>query len=276
MKKIIFISLFIFLVRHSNAQVRVGITGGATISTNSFKSETFSTRNYDFIYYYPPDNAFTDNANTFSKGEIHSRFSYNLGLVADFQIARSIVLRSQLLIANMGWVEKVNSTGTYAGSAQFPAGRKDSVSENDKFLLTYLQLPLLVIFKAPLRTFQLFFGAGGYIGYGLTGHYSVNILSTSIPEITDSIVEISFKDGNKYRAAKYHANSIDYGLMVTAGAEFRNNMFVELNYAIGLNNVLTDRYGIFGVKGELNGISSDPVFSNKNRSFNINLGYFFK
>jgi hypothetical protein len=294
LKLIIFSTCILWDIR-GFSQFKLGFTGGVINSRNSLTSSEYSVQNIDIIYQFTnflPSGAPAAGLNPFyttNYANLSSRFSGYGGLVFDLKLAPDLSIRAKLLVESKGWKETAKING-YDLQFQGGPGSADEISQDEVFKLTYLTLPLNLLFYAPIGKVRLFFGAGFYFGYGLTGHYKVHFNQASIynynanyvntgyipatnPQyytFADSVAEISFYNDTLHRSAVYHANTFDIGLSAGIGLEFRNGLFIDLSYENGLSTVLLDRYGYknYGT-GKF-----EEIFPNRNRSLSLGLGLF--
>ncbi|PWT72112.1 MAG: hypothetical protein C5B59_16605 [Bacteroidetes bacterium] len=256
------------------AQFRYGVEGGGIYSFNSIKTESSVYTYQDIILVSPSvgSGGLSYGSRTYLNGTLHGKYSYYAGVTFDYKLNPGLSLRSKVLLENKGWQEDFKKNGTWLPDIPpFQFNRSDSVSGKEWFKLSYITVPLNLIFYAPFKKTQLFFGAGCYFGFGVIGKYKVNISQTTFPSIRDSIGEIAFSvDTALYRSAIYHAYHFDFGLNVCAGIELRNGIFFTINYSNGIKDVIFDRYGYKDIKtGQFL-----VTLPNRNRAFTIGVGYF--
>ncbi|QHS57697.1 PorT family protein [Mucilaginibacter sp. 14171R-50] len=108
----------------------------------------------------------------------------------------------------------------------------------------YLQVPVNVVYHIPATFGQVYFGAGPYVGYGLSG----KVTSTGLNVNAD----VTFGDGPD------DIKRTDFGLDGIAGFEFSNGFILGVNYDLGLSNV-----------------TNESSFSTKNRVFGVSVGFKF-
>jgi hypothetical protein len=286
-KGIIFFSLVVYQ-SFLFAQFRYGFTGGALNSSNSIKSSYFSETDFDIIYRtnlggitsFPPLSEKVHES-------LSSKYSFYAGMAFELMLNKSLALRSKFLLDNKGWRERAYTKGSDA--LYVNAGYGDSVSQHGTFNLSYLSFPFNLIFYAHLKSARVFFGPGLYLSYGLFGHFKVHFDYSNIHyfifnsnstfptgidslKLSDSTGEISFHNNKLNRSAVFHANEFDYGLTFETGIEFRNGFFIDLNYTNGLRTVIVDHYGYQNYLTQ----KFDVVFPNRNRTFNLGVGFFIK
>ncbi|RVT98081.1 PorT family protein [Mucilaginibacter limnophilus] len=115
-----------------------------------------------------------------------------------------------------------------------------------KFNLLYLQVPVNVVYHAPVTGGEFFFGAGPFVGYGISGKATANDGSSSQSE------DVNFGDDGEFK-------TIDAGVNGIAGFKFANGFLLNLNYDLGLTNIANN--------------SGDGRI--KTRVFGISVGYQF-
>lgn len=114
-----------------------------------------------------------------------------------------------------------------------------------KIQLNYLEVPLNILYNVEVsRTVKVYFGGGGYAGYGLSGTYSVQGQKSDV-SFTKAI------EGYQYK-------NPDYGVNGIIGARISKNFIVDANYSLGLNN-----------------LSYYQASTVHNRSIGVSVGYLF-
>ena len=126
--------------------------------------------------------------------------------------------------------------------------------------LSYLELPLNLIYKPALGTGHLLLGFGPYIGLGVGGE--VKYEEGGLSEQQD----VKFK--NKVMATDAddvaYFKPLDAGANLLAGYEFNNKLSFQLNAQLGLTKINPEYEG-----------SVDDKSSFKNTGFGVSLGYRF-
>jgi hypothetical protein len=265
--------LALLLCCMTEAQFRYGLTAGGIQSHISISSESANYTYRDIILISYPVSVtnqagYTDRSSV--SGSTQSASSWYGGYVFDYFLSSGFAVRWSLLLENKGWKGNFKKSGDWHDPQVYNSVRQDSVGGTERFSLHYLSLPINLLFFAPLKKLKIYFGAGGYIAYGIVGHYTANIAYSSFPEVKDSVAEIAFNtDIDKHKGA-YHANAFDWGLSASAGIEFRNGLFINFNYSNGLRDVLINRYGF----EDLSTGKFSFILPNRNRAVSIGVGYF--
>jgi hypothetical protein len=93
----------------------------------------------------------------------------------------------------------------------------------------YLQVPVNVVYRIPAVIGNVYFGAGPYVGLGLSGK------AKGTDENGNSVSEdIEFgSDPNTLKRT-------DFGLNGIAGVEFKGGLILGINYDLGLSNISND------------------------------------
>ena len=147
--------------------------------------------------------------------------SYHAGLIADISMGGNFYLQPQLLFSRKG-----------ATHLSLTETRPTEVR------MSYVELPINVVYKFNLPFAKLFAGAGGAISYGIGGK-----------EQQGSVGSKLYKTSNWKRG--------DLSLTFTAGLEFDNGFFVSANSQKGLRDVYrTDGMSV------------------KSKSVSVSVGYF--
>jgi len=95
-----------------------------------------------------------------------------------------------------------------------------------KTTLSYLELPLNVLFRIPGGSGNVTVGTGVAVAVALAG------TMTSTGPMTNETKKLTFGDNATNDFARY-----DFGINALAGYEFKNNFFVTLNYNIGIHRL---------------------------------------
>lgn len=226
MKQVILIVAFNLLTIPVFSQISVGITGGGTLSR--------------FHYSHTVGSKYR--TNTFIT-------AWHAGLIAEAKLHGNLYLQPQLLVSRQGAISEFDmNTETYRNYF------KGVVHT------TYLQLPLNVVYKYN----RWYAGAGPYFARGLGGRYhnrsayiSYDLTIPSSEFNTQG--EIEFKSSEKgIKPYNLYMRSMDYGANFIGGYEFKNGLFLNVNYSLGLTNVYGKDSGV------------------KNRYWGLSAGWFFK
>jgi hypothetical protein len=100
----------------------------------------------------------------------------------------------------------------------------------------YLELPLNLVFKAPIsKTSRFFAGAGPYVAMGVAGKYKVK------SDLGSNEYDIEFNDDDPLTqeqedAGAYKVRKFDYGVNVLAGLEL-DRFVISANYGLGLAKI---------------------------------------
>jgi hypothetical protein len=117
---------------------------------------------------------------------------------------------------------------------------------NTKTTLSYLELPLNVLFRIPASSGNVTVGTGVAAAVALGGTMS------STGPMTNETKKLTFGDNATNDFARY-----DFGINALAGYEFKNNFFVTLNYNIGIHRLF---------------VGGDPDDKLYNRYFALRIG----
>lgn len=211
----------------TNAQTKVGLKAGVNFSNVIMKDEK------------------GDKAST------QSLPGFVVGLTADIPVIADFYVQPGFLYADKGFKQK--SGGYYGLATDF------------KVNVSYLEVPVHILYKPALAGGKLLIGAGGYVGYGTGGTWesSSDVLLDDImmPGKGDVNFKNDFKDGE---FGNYlYGKPLDYGASFLLGYEFLDKLVVQLNSQVGLRNL----------QPEFDGAKRDGKL--KNTSFGITLGYKF-
>jgi len=162
------------------------------------------------------------------------------------------------------------STGFHAGlNAEVPLGTgfyvqpgvlyslKGAELENskDKIRLSYIEVPVNLVYKPILGTGNMILGFGPYVGFGIDGKYEVNNRESDI----DFVGEY---EPNNNTLNTLQLRRLDGGANFLVGYEFVNKLSLQLNAQLGLLNIRPENYPAEDAKL-------------KNTGFGVSLGYRF-
>jgi hypothetical protein len=123
--------------------------------------------------------------------------------------------------------------------------------------LSYVQLPVNVLYVLPVAGFKLYGGVGGYINYGVSGKSKSVLTYTS--ETGDKITEKeTYKAFKKEEEGGANLKKTDFGASALAGIQLPGGMFANVGYQLGLSNISRGEEGKY-----------------KNRGLQLSVGYFF-
>ncbi|RFZ85542.1 PorT family protein [Mucilaginibacter terrenus] len=127
----------------------------------------------------------------------------------------------------------------------------DGLNSSTTVKLHYIEVPVTLVYHAPVIIGDIYLGAGPYAAMGFAA--SGRVLS----EGTDTKEDLKFGDGpdNVKRA--------DYGVQFIGGLQLKKGIAIHFNYDLGLTNILPEA------------ATGGGDFKIKNGVFGIGLGYSF-
>lgn len=126
--------------------------------------------------------------------------------------------------------------------------------------ISYIELPLNIIFKPLLGTGHMLLGFGPYIAYGISGNAKQEGGSINQTEDIKFQNTVTASDPNNV----VYLKALDFGANLIAGYEFSNKLSFQLNAQLGLTDI-NPKYDF---------IANDKT-SNKNTGFGFSAGYRF-
>jgi hypothetical protein len=169
---------------------------------------------------------------------------YHAGVNIQIPIAPEFFFQPGLLLSTKG---AKNTYGSLTGT----------------FRLSYIELPLNVVYKALLGNGKIMIGFGPYIGYAIGGKATLDAGSASIK--TDIQFQNVVDAGDPVLVAYFKA--FDAGGNIFAGYELASGIFLQLNAQYGMLKINPeDRRDL--------GVFSDKL-SVKNTGFGLSIGYRF-
>lgn len=221
MKKIILSCIATGLVIVAGAQVRIGVQSGATLSTASFTKEADLKTTTRPVY------------------------APTLAVVADIPVAGNWHLRPSLHYLQKGVKAKgVSTDGIINGRVE------------NNLRTHYVEMPVLMSWRAALGSKTLVLGAGPSVGMGLGGKVKAASYLETFPE------PIAILEGNPFKRSEdieEPMKRFEWGASAMAGLEFRNGLYISAQYHHGLRDI--------------DGSPEDGVF--RNRTAGLSIGYFF-
>ncbi len=178
-------------------------------------------------------------------GGILPIISFQIGGFADYALKDNISIQAGLNLNGKGYRE--------LSSDDFFGEQEDGIYTER---VLYLEIPVNVVFK----TGKLFFGAGPYAGYALSGTYKTTIKtyddSGDLKETENYSGKIDFPN-----YSDYEFNRLDVGVNLLAGYQITNQLSAGLGFGMGLTNLYKD--------------ATNGAYL-KNRVFSVTVGYLFK
>ena len=190
MKKTVFCSLLALMgYTASQAQVSFGIEGGANYSNYNVKA--------------------TDYTGATVSQSTTAATSFRAGVDLDFGLSDNFSIQPGVLYVVNGYsVSQMGLTGTVT--------------------VNTLTIPLNFIYKTGQPGGgRLFFGAGPYLGYNLSGTKNASAFGIS------NSASMNFGTDQ----SKDDMKAIDYGVGANVGYQFAFGLFIRLNYQMGLANL---------------------------------------
>lgn len=143
-------------------------------------------------------------------------------------------------------------------------GAKNSYgSLTGTYKLSYIELPLNVVYKGALGNGFIMVGFGPYVGYAIGGKSSITSGSTTVE--SSIVFKNSVESGDPYLTA--YIKRFDAGGNIFAGYETAGGLFLQLNTQFGMLNINPqDNRALADFSSKL---------SVKNTGFGLSLGYRF-
>jgi len=171
---------------------------------------------------------------------------FNFGINAEIPVGTDFYFQPGLLYTTKG-----------AKNEQVISGQNVTSTVN----LSYLELPLNLVYKPALGAGHLLLGFGPYVALGIGGKVKHEEDGLNLQE------DVKFK--NKVKASDAddvaYFKPLDAGANFLAGYEFNNKFSFQLNTQLGLTKINPEYEG-----------AADDKSSFKNTGFGVSLGYRFK
>jgi hypothetical protein len=185
--------LLLFLISSScivSGQVRLEFKGGASLSDQLVSNQGATVKGTYLI-------------------------GFHAGMLFNFDATDEFSIQPGLFYSNKGYqYNQALSIGT----------RTAPQPVMGKVQINYMEAPVNAIYKLEItRTTNVYFGGGGYVGYGLSGTYVMQGQKTDIA-FEKAIDGFQFKNP-------------DYGVNGIVGSQISEHVLLEANYSLGLNNL---------------------------------------
>lgn len=172
------------------------------------------------------------------------KVGFHAGVDADLYIAESFYLQPGLLYTTKGAQKQDNDTKV-------------------KVNISYIELPVNLLFKHETGNGKLLLGAGPYIAYGITGKSTAKTGSNSLS--TDAKFKNTISAADYLNGNFYFVRPLDFGANILAGYEFSSGISFQLNGQLGLAKI----------NPKIEGVTSVNKTDLKNIGFGASLGYRF-
>lgn len=169
---------------------------------------------------------------------------FNAGVVADIPVAPEFYFQPGLLYTTKG----AKSSGNFLGA-----------NTNGEYNISYLELPLSLLYKPLLGQGHLLLGFGPYAAYGLGGKAKFEVANVS--DKRDIVFAKNYSSVLHYGQ---YFKRMDFGGNLFFGYELSNGFSVQLNTQLGLVKINAD-----------NTTYPNDNTSFKNTGFGISIGYMF-
>lgn len=243
-KSIILCMIGILGFLSSNAQFKIGLTGGVDIPKMIIHREYVN----DFRIQIPVNPAF------------------HVGLATECKVNDNFSIAADLLFAKKGFFQ------SYSENRYPSAGSTDSAS-TVAVSLYYIEIPVLMEFKARFEKMNVIFGIGPYVGYGMGGNVILDIRSPSGDIHYSENVRWSKYQGYNgnigerivYDTGYSQIKRLDYGPAVRFGFQF-NSLVLSAEYKYGLANLMWEYRNNERMNNQTMGLSIRYLFNLKKQS----------
>ncbi len=172
---------------------------------------------------------------------------WNAGINLEIPVATDFNFQPGLLFTTKGAMKKQDiSGGTMTATVN----------------LSYIELPLNLVYKPLLGTGHLILGFGPYVAYGIGGNAKYSVIDSSGSNNRTEKVQYKSKVEAGDRTDRTYFKGFDAGANLMFGYEFSNRLSFQLNVQLGLVNINPSYYNIPNDKSVV-----------KNTGFGLSLGY---
>lgn len=170
---------------------------------------------------------------------------FNAGVVINIPVAPTFYFQSGLLFATKG----AKSTDQFLG-----------LDMSAEYNLSYIELPLNLMYREVLGNGHVLLGFGPYLAYGVAGKAEFVIGGATVEEKIEFTNEYSSLNPSDWKYFK----PFDYGGNVFFGYELQNGLSLQLNAQLGMAKINSDNTTV---------TTSKTIF--KNTGFGVSLAYMF-
>jgi hypothetical protein len=102
--------------------------------------------------------------------------------------------------------------------------------------LSFIEIPLNIVYNFPAGAGKFFVGAGPSIGFGISGKNKSTFEETGEPTVKETI-DIKFDGDKDATDNNEHLKSLDFGINLLAGYKLPMGLSFALGYTQGLSNL---------------------------------------
>ncbi len=117
---------------------------------------------------------------------------------------------------------------------------KGAIDKSDngevRYSISYVELPLNVVYKAPLSSGHFILGFGPYVAFAVSGKVTSEFESVEVETDIQFQNEVALTE----TLESFYLKRIDAGASIFVGYEFSNGIFLTFNTQIGLLNLQPD------------------------------------
>lgn len=170
---------------------------------------------------------------------------FNAGINAELPVGADLYLQPGVLYSQKGAKLK---NYDYLGKMS-----------NGTLKLSYVEIPINMIYKPLLGNGRFLIGLGPYIAFGIGGKAELNNPSADYTVEYNKDVTVTDLDNTRF-----HYKPIDAGANILAGYEFNSKLSFQLNSQLGLTKINSTLYG-----------ENTGKDAQRNTGFGLSLGYRF-
>lgn len=170
----------------------------------------------------------------------------DIGVFAEMNIAKNVVFQPGLSYIHKGGAS-IYVQGDYSSDNTTDVG--------SEILLNYLELPLNLLYKIPLKFGKIFVGMGPYAAIALSAQ---NQQTTASLDSLNNTTQIHSTQNIKIGNGKDEQKLVNFGVNALLGFRFNNGL--EIGGGMGF---------------ELSNLSNVPYVKTHNQTISASVGYFF-
>jgi hypothetical protein len=179
------------------------------------------------------------------KDKTDYRVGLNMGVVIDIPVGSNLSIQPGINFIQKGVKEKETDENFIAEMST---------------RINYLEVPLNLIYKAPLKKGHFFFGAGPSAAYALNGKAEYKYTDTDLNETETE--EEKFNFGNK---DDDDLKAFELGLNIVGGFQLKSGIIIAINYNRSINNLLPGNVENASLRNSYFGFKIGYMFGRQNK-----------
>jgi len=223
MKKNLILSILMMSTIWTQAQFRIGVHGDVIgVRTGNYADPAFSS---------------------YSQSDFYARLSVRGGVTAFIPLSGGLFIMPELNMLDKGG--RVNQRFDFTSTAGDGSTKTGYVELKGHVHMTYLEMPVNLVFFTNTKAKGWYFGLGPSFGLGLKGKVNHRISSTDLNLTTSEQAMFNTRTKVKFDGKKLgytddgmlHYRQFEYGIHVVTGYQMKEGIHINLFLDKGLNDI---------------------------------------